>query len=122
MTHKTMGLLPKDLDPVVQILVKSDILIGLPKVDSLLFTCDGKQLSIIAEDVGRFRRVITPSRTKVLREMLGDTELSFGSEYFNRIVNQFTPKSEVWLTLRQDAMILSQRSKDRMLTYMLSSF
>lgn len=115
MTHKTMGLLPKDLDPVVQILVKSDILSGLPKSDTLLFTCDGKQLSVVVEDVGKFTKVITPSKKKVL----GDIEMSFGSEYFNKIINQFT--GDVWLTLRQDAMILSQRSKDYMLTYMLSS-
>ncbi len=119
--HMTMGLLPKDLDPVVQILVKADILIGLPKVDRLLFTCDGKQLSVFAEDVGKFRKVITPSRTKVLREMLGDTEMLFEKYLFDKIINQFGPKTEVWLTLRKDAMILSQRSKDYMLTYMLSS-
>lgn len=111
---KTLGLVPEGLKAEIQVLVKADALTGLPKAKDYLFVSDGEKLEVIIEDVGKYTRQITPSKAGVLNE----SEFKFDAGYFEKVANQFT--GEVWLTLREDAAVFSQKSKDHMLTYLLS--
>jgi len=112
---KTLGLVPKDLEPQVQVMLKADTLTGLPKAETYLFRCDGEKLEVIVEDVGKYTKELTPSKTQVLEEM----EIKFDAGYFAKAANQFG--GDVWLTFRPDVAVFSQKLKDSMLTYLLSS-
>lgn len=112
---KTLGLVPGKLQAEIQVLMKADVLTGLPKAGDYLFRSDGKNLEVIIEDVGKYTRQITPSKVGVMNE----AELKFEANYFAKVANQFD--GEVWLTLRENAAVFSQKSKDHMKTYVLSS-
>jgi len=112
---KALGLVPGNLEAEIQVLLKTEALTGLPKAKDYLFRSDGKDLEVIIEDVGKYTRQITPSKVGVMKE----TELKFEAGYFAKVANQFD--GEVWLTLRENAAVFSQKSKDHMKTYVLSS-
>jgi len=109
-----LGLVPEAMKAEIQVLVKADALTGLPKAKDYLFVSDGEKLEVIIEDVGKYTRQITPSKVG----MLNESEFKFDAGYFGKVANQFT--GEVWLTLREDAAVFSQKSKDHMITYLLS--
>lgn len=112
---KTLGLVPKNLNADIQVLVKANELTGLPKAENYLFHCDGDKLSVVIEDVGKYTREITPVKSVTMKEW----EIKFDAGYFMKVASQFS--GDVWLTLRPDAAVLSQKLKDSMLTYMISS-
>ena len=114
-SDKTLGLIPGNLEAEIQVLMKAEVLTGLPKAKDYLFRSDGKNLEVIIEDVGKYTRQITPSKVGVMNE----TELKFEAGYFAKVANQFD--GEVWLTLRENAAVFSQKKKDCMQTYVLST-
>ena|GEM_PF-3619605 len=114
---KGKGILPKKLNPTVQVLIKSEALAGLPKVEQYRIHCDKKsgEIKISIEGVGKYTKEVKLQRT----ELIEDLEMVFGSKYFNKVVAQFS--GELWLTLRPEAAVFSQKNKDSLLTYLLSS-
>ena len=120
-TDRTMGILPENLEAKVQILVKNDFLSNLPKCEQVFLNIADKEDSaekeiiLLVEGVGNFKKKITPNKTKAIE----DLSMKFGIGYLEKIFNQFD--GELWLTLRPDASVFSQKNKDYHLTYLLSS-
>ena len=115
-THRTMGFLPEELEPKVQVLVKSEYLTQIPKAENInLLAYENGEIHLTVEGVGLFDRRIQPSYTKKIKPL----QMEFGTKYLTKLGSQFV--GEVWMTLRPDAAVFSQKNKDFLLTYMLSS-
>jgi len=114
---KNKGILPKKLNPTVQVLVKIEALSGLLKSEQYKIVCDAKAqtISVGVEGVGDYKKEIKLQKVDLMK----DLEMVFGSKYFNKVIAQFS--GDVWLTLRPEAAVFSQKSKESLLTYLLSS-
>ncbi len=112
----TLGVVPKKLNPEIQVLIDPGVLRNLPKTGDYLFRSDGEKLELIIEDeVGKYTKEITLSK----KEKLEEFEVRFESSYFNKVLSQFT--GEVWLSMNEVAAVFSQKTKDFMLTYIVGS-
>lgn len=125
-TDKILGIVPADFPANTQILIKPDALSGLPKSEALHFVCDGKKLDVIVEDVGKFTREIVPVKVKTTKtekggnkKIIGELDMIFDAKLFGDVLSQFS--GQVWLTFGKDGIVFSQREKNHMLTYCLTS-
>ena len=125
-TDKILGIIPKKFPPNTQILIKPDSLSGLPKSEALHFVCDGKKLDVIVEDVGKFTKEIVPVKIRTTKtekggnkKIIGELDMIFDAKLFGDVLSQFS--GQVWLTFGPDGVIFSQREKNHMLTYCLTS-
>ena len=110
-----LGLVPKNLNAIVQLEADVEALANLPKAEEFLFRCDGERLEVVVEDVGRYTKRFIP----IIERSMGELEVKFNSAYYAKIVNQFS--GEVWLSLNEDAAVFSQKKDSYMLTYMLGA-
>ena len=110
-----LGLVPKNLNAIVQLHVDSEDLANLPKAEEYLFQCDGEKLEVVVEDVGKYTKKIMPN----IEKAKGELEVKFNSVYFSKISHQFS--GDVWLSLNEDAAVFSQKKDSYMLTYMLGA-
>jgi len=125
-TDKILGIIAKNFVANTQILIKPDALSGLPKSEALHFVCDGKKLDVIVEDVGKFTREIIPVKIGTTRtdkggnkKIIGELDMIFDAKLFGDVLSQFS--GQVWLTFGKDGITFSQREKNHMLTYCLTS-
>lgn len=126
-TDKILGIIPTDFAANTQILINPDVLSGLPKSEALHFVCDGKKLDVIVEDVGKFTKEIVPVKVGTTKtdkggnkKVIGELDMIFDAKLFGDVLSQFAG-GEVWLTFGTDGVVFSQREKDHMLTYCLTS-
>ena len=110
-----LGLVPMNLNAMVQIEADAEDLANLPKAEEYLFRCDGKRLEVIVEDVGKYTKKIVPN----IENSMDEVEVKFNAAYYGKVSNQFNGK--VWLSLNEDAAVFSQKKDDCMLTYMLGA-
>lgn len=116
-----LGLVPTNLNAIVQLEVEAKELANLPKAKEYLFRCDGRKLEVVVEDVGRYTKKIVPNIERSMDEL----EVTFEASYFAKAANQFIgdgiSSNEVWLSLNEDVAVFSQRNPSHTLTYMLGS-
>ena len=110
-----LGLVPENLNAIVQFSAEAEVLANLPKAEEYLFQCDGEQLEVVVEDVGRYTKKFVP----IVERSMGELEVKFNSKYYGKVADQF--KGEVWLSLNEDAAVFSQKKGACMLTFMLGA-
>jgi len=110
-----LGLVPKNLNAVLQLEADVEALAKLPKAEELLFRCDGEKLEVVVEDVGKYTKKFVP----IIEKSMGELEVKFNAAYYAKVINQFS--GEVWLSLNEDAAVFSQKKDSYMLTYMLGA-
>ena len=109
------GIVPKKLNPTAQLLVKVDSLKGLPTAENVKLACEDGEIQVTVEGVGSYTKTIKPQKTDLSK----DIAMTFSYKYLMKAVVQFD--GEVWMTLRKDAVVFSQRNKDSLVSYLLSS-
>lgn len=114
------GIIRKDSIPVEEKLMAMVQLpvsaLSFPTADKYLFTSDGKSLRLTIEDeIGEYSKALKPSKVAKLSEF----SIFFDAELWGYIVGNMS--GEVWLGIHPDMAILSQRTEDSAITYMLSS-
>jgi hypothetical protein len=110
-----LGLVPKNLNAIVQLSAEAETLASLPRAEEYLFRCDGKKLEVVVEDVGKYTKKIVP----IIEKSMGELEVKFNAAYYVKVSSQFG--GEVFLSLNKDAAVFSQKKDDCMLTYMLGA-
>ena len=122
-----LGIIPEKLNPenpqvegkgpMIQIQLKAEELSGLPPADEYKFVCKDKKLSVTVpvKELGKYTKVFKPTKIEAIEDM----EVSFDGSYFGAIANNIA--GEVWVSIIEDAMVVSQKTKDCCITYLLSS-
>lgn len=114
-TDKEKGMLPKDLNANVHVAIDASQFTNLQKADEYAIRCDGEKLTVIVTDVGTYRKVIPTHKVDVMDEV----EMTFAGRLFRAIANQYS--GDIWFALKKDGAVFSQKRKDYMLTYPLTS-
>jgi len=115
-TIRGKGIVPKKLSPTAQLLVKADSLKGLPTTaENVKLACKDGHIRVTVEGVGSYTKSILPQKADLSK----DIEMTFSYKYLMKAVVQF--EGEVWLTLRKDAAVFSQRNKNSLVSYLLSA-
>lgn len=120
-----LGIIPEKMNPenpqvggpMIQIQLKAEELSRLPPADEYKFVCKDKKLSVTVpvKELGKYTKVFKPTKIGAIEDM----EVAFDGSYFGAIANNIS--GEVWLSIINDAMVVSQKTKDCCITYLLSS-
>lgn len=101
-------------EPAVRVLLTAEAL-SLPSAEKYRLDCNGEELRVTIEDVGRYTKTFKLSKKPILTELA----VSFDGAYFQQMVGNLT--GEVWLSLTEGGVVFSQKTKDFALSYLLSS-
>jgi hypothetical protein len=113
MTEK--GFIPTGKPELVQVLLRiSQLKIHI--ADRYKFICDGQKIKVEVTEPGVYSRELKLSKQPKLSELT----LAVPGETLETIVGLLT--GEVWLTFFKSALIISQKTKEGTLTYLLSPF
>lgn len=107
------GFVPTHVEPLVQVLCEVKQL-KVHEAERYKFVCSPESIILEVVDPGIFRRVLKLSK----QPKLGDFKVSVSGKHLETIVGLYT--GEIWITLFNGAVALSQRLKEMYLTYMLS--
>jgi hypothetical protein len=110
-----LGLVPKNLNALVQLSAEAETLSNLPKAEEYVFRCDGEKLEVVVVDVGKYTKKIVP----IIEKSMGELEVKFNAAYYVKVSSQFG--GEVFLSLNEDAAVFSQKRDSCLLTYMLGA-
>jgi len=113
-TNTPKGILPKDFKSIVQVLIPADAL-SLPSAEKYVIRCDGKAIYVDVEDIGKYTKKLKIAK----KETLGEVEVLVDGGFLQNMVSNLS--GEIWLSLNNDVIIFSKKSKDHMLTYLLST-
>ena len=116
MIKTDLGLIPEKAEnsPVILKIVASD-LAELPKADFYRFISDGNSLIVEVENVGKFSVKLNP----IAKIKLEKLKVRFDGDALMRMIANM--KGEITLILSESAMVLSERTKDFMITYLMSA-
>jgi hypothetical protein len=106
----------------VRVLVPSDILNDLPSTGTIqiVFEKEKGQLMIsLFDELGERHRTLKASKWSDVIPDPTDIQAKFDLGMIQRIIGQF--EGEVWLSLNNIALYVSQKKKDYLLTYILGS-
>lgn len=110
-----MGFVPeKKFTPVTQILTKVEELKELPIADKYHFTTTPEEQRVTIEDTGKYTKKLKPDRTNIS----GELKVDFDGEYLKCTIDNLS--GAVWLSLAPNSMVISQKTKDYALTYLIS--
>lgn len=109
-----IGAVPEKLNPNVQVSLKAEDL-NLPTAEKLGFSCDGETLKVSIKNIGEYTKTFKPTRKNVMNAL----DVAFDGAYFGAVVNNLD--GEVWMSMNEGAVVFSQKTKDFVLTYLLSS-
>lgn len=106
-----VGILPEKFVPNIQLLVDADEL-KLPPSDIYKIVYDGK-LKITAKNEGEYTKTI-PIKKENKTENL---EIFIDGNFFRHVIANIS--GEVWLNANENSVIITQKGKNKSLTYML---
>jgi len=104
------GVIPKKREPEVLVKLPTNAL-NLPPASQYNFVSDGESLKAVITDIGTYTRTLKPEKTVKMNKL----DVKFSQKYYEAIMANFD--KSVWLALYTDAMVVSKREKDWMLTY-----
>jgi hypothetical protein len=103
--------------PEMALLVKLPVSqLELPMdTDAYRFSLEGDSLNVTAEDVGMFRRRLTPIKTV----KSASVSVSVDTELLDAALNNLD--GDIWLGIHNDLIALSKRSKDHAVCYLIAT-
>jgi len=109
------GFIPTGKPELIQVLLRISQL-KVHSADRYKFICDGKKIGIEVSEPGVYRRDLELTKQPKITEFT----LAVPGETLETIVGLFT--GEVWLSFYEKALVISQKTKEGTLTYLLSPF
>jgi hypothetical protein len=110
------GLIPTKMTPTVAVLIDAESL-SMPDSENYALKCAGDAIEIVCnpkDTKGNY----TKSVPIKLKEKIEDLNVSYAGNFFQSIASNL--EGEVWLHLDKNVMVLSKKSKDHSLTYILT--
>lgn len=114
MGNTDIGIMPKKIDAQVQVQLPAEEL-SLPSAERYSLKTEDNKLVGRVEDTGEFTKKFKISKKKKFEEISVEVE----GEFFEAIVSNLY--GNVWITISPDVVVFSQKEKDYLLTYMLST-
>jgi len=111
MPDSEKGFLPKGKEPTVQVLLEVSQLRVHP-CDYYRLSSDGKTLEVEVTEPGEYKRTLNLTQNA----KLGEISYQVSGKVFEALIGLFT--GEVWLTLYEKAVAMSQKTKESSLTYL----
>ena len=115
MTYSEIGFVPKKFEPKIQVLISSDSISSLPKADEYKFISDGSILKVEIRNAGVYTKELILKQKWKLESL----SIMFDGEFLQHILANLY--GDVWLSIDEKALVLSQKTKDYLLTFLQSS-
>ena len=109
------GFIPIGRPEIVQMLLRISQL-QIHKAERYKFICGKEKIQLEVRDPGRYVRVLSPVKQVKLSELV----LAVPGVQLESITELFS--GEVWLTLYEQGVVFSQKTKESSLTYLLSPY
>lgn len=114
MIETEVGYLPEKFTAITQILIPVEELKTLPSAEKYHFSTTPEEQKVSIEDAGKYTKKLKPKR-KIIS---GDLEISFDGTYLKSTIDNIV--GDVWISLSPKSVILSQKTKDYQLAYLIA--
>ena len=116
MASSDVGLLPKKMSPVLQVLIPTDSL-RLPETEQYYLKASesDKRIVVSVMDIGKYTRELKFTRANILK----DLDIDIDGDFYQHILNNLT--GEIWFSAVPEAVAFTQKTADYSYTYLLSA-